>query len=98
MVDEAVKPTEDLEQKGKDLAIASLAVSVSCIFMTLGTLSFIGSIIGHNALSKLNASGNTSHRGFALSGIIVGYVATGLSVLLILAVIFVFAATTLWNY
>lgn len=98
MVDEAVKPTEDLEQKGKDLAIASLAVSVSCIFMTLGTLSFIGSIIGHNALSKLNASGNTSHRGFALSGIIVGYVATGLSIITIIAIIAIAALTTIWSY
>jgi len=40
----------ELEQKGKDLAISSLAISISCIFMTLGTLSFIGSIVGHSAL------------------------------------------------
>ena len=73
----------ELEQKGKDLAIASLAISISCIFMSLGTLSFIGSIVGHIALGKLKLTGNTSHRGFATAGIIVGYVATGISVLAI---------------
>jgi hypothetical protein len=83
----------ELEQKGKDLAIASLAVSVSCIFMTLGTLSFIGSIIGHIALGKLKLTGNTSHRGFATAGIIVGYVSTGISILSI-AGFFVFLAVT----
>ena len=91
MVDETVNPNVDLEQKGKDLAISSLAVSISCIFMTFGILSFIGSILGHNALSKLNASGNTSHRGFAISGIIIGYVATGLSIITITAIV-IFAA------
>jgi hypothetical protein len=73
----------ELEQKGKDLAIASLAISISCIFMTAGTLSFIGSIVGHIALGKLKLTGNTSHKGFATSGIIIGYVATGISVLAI---------------
>ena len=100
MVDETVNPNLELEQKGKDLAIASLAVSISCIFMTFGALSFIGSILGHNALSKLNASGNTSHRGFAISGIIIGYVATGLSIIAIIVII-VFAAvfaSSFWNY
>jgi hypothetical protein len=67
------------EQQAIDLAISSLAVSVSCIFMTLGLFSFIGSIIGHKAMGKLNAVGNVSHKGFATAGIIVGYVATALS-------------------
>ena len=66
------------EQKAKDLAIASLAVSVSCIFVSAGLLSFIGSIIGHIALGKLKAIGNTSHTGFAMAGIIIGYVSTAL--------------------
>jgi hypothetical protein len=77
------------EQNAKDLAIASLAVSVSCIFMTLGLFSFIGSIIGHKAMAKLNAVGNTTHKGFATAGIIVGYVATALAWLSI--IIFFFA-------
>jgi uncharacterized membrane protein len=69
---------ENHEQKAKDLAISSLAVSVFCIFMTLGLFSFIGAIIGHIALGKLKATGNTSHTGFAMAGIIVGYVSTAL--------------------
>ena len=83
---------EDLEVKAKDLAITSLAVSISCIFMTAGLLSFIGSIIGHIALGKLKSVGNTSHTGFAIAGIIVGYVATALSTLLIIGLL---AAVTL---
>ncbi len=88
----------ELEQKGKDLAIASLAISVSCIFMTLGTLSFIGSIVGHIALGKLKLTGNTSHRGFATAGIIVGYVSTGISILAIAIFVIFLAMTTYWSY
>ena len=88
----------ELEQKGKDLAIASLAVSVSCIFMTLGTLSFIGSIIGHIALGKLKLTGNTSHRGFATAGIIVGYVSTGISIVSIAGFLVFLAVTAVSLY
>ncbi len=88
----------ELEQKGKDLAIASLAISISCIFMSLGTLSFIGSIIGHIALGKLKLTGNTSHRGFATAGIIVGYVATAISVLAIAGFLIVLAISAFSLY
>jgi hypothetical protein len=88
----------ELEQKGKDLAISSLAISISCIFMTLGTLSFIGSIVGHSALGKLKLSGNTSHRGFATAGIIVGYVATAISVLVIAGFLIVLAISAFSFY
>jgi hypothetical protein len=84
------------EQAAKDLAIASLAVSVSCIFMTLGLFAFIGSIIGHKAMGKLNAVGNVSHKGFATAGIIVGYVATALAWLTI--IIFIFGAFVLYGF
>jgi hypothetical protein len=84
------------EQSAKDLAIASLAVSVSCIFMTLGLFAFIGSIIGHKAMGKLNAVGNVSHKGFATAGIIVGYVATALAWLTV--IIFIFGAFILYGY
>jgi hypothetical protein len=88
---------ENQEQKAKDLAIASLAVSVSCIFMTAGLLSFIGAIIGHIAWGRLKSVGNTSHTGFALAGIIVGYAATAIISLILLAVIAYFATDpTTW--
>lgn len=82
---------ENQEQKAKDLAIASLAVSVSCIFMTAGLLSFIGAIIGHIAWGRLKSVGNTSHTGFAMAGIIVGYAATAIISLIIFGVIAYFA-------
>jgi hypothetical protein len=82
---------ENQEQKAKDLAIASLAVSVSCIFMSAGSLSFIGAIIGHIAWGRLKSVGNTSHTGFALAGIIVGYAATAIISLILIAVIAYFA-------
>lgn len=82
---------ENQEQKAKDLAIASLAVSVSCIFMSAGLLSFIGAIIGHIALGKLKVTGNTSHTGFAMAGIIVGYISTALFFIIMIG-IFAFIA------
>jgi hypothetical protein len=88
---------DNQEQKAKDLAIASLAVSVSCIFMTAGLLSFIGAIIGHIAWGRLKSVGNTSHTGFALAGIIVGYAATAIISLILFAVIAYFATDpTTW--
>jgi hypothetical protein len=82
-----IEVNENLDEKAKDLAISSLAVSISCIFMTAGLLSFIGAIIGHIALGKLKATGNTSHTGFAIAGIVVGYVATALSLFLIIGLL-----------
>ena len=88
---------ENQEQKAKDLAITSLAVSVSCIFMTAGLLSFVGAIIGHIAWGRLKSVGNTSHTGFALAGIIVGYAATAIISLILFAVIAYFATDpTTW--
>ncbi len=88
---------DNQEQKAKDLAIASLAVSVSCIFMTAGLLSFIGAIIGPIAWRRLKSVGNTSHTGFALAGIIVGYAATSIISLILFAVIAYFATDpTTW--
>ena len=87
----AIELNEDLEGRAKDLAISSLAVSISCIFMTAGLLSFIGAIIGHIAFGKLKSAGNTSHTGFAIAGIVVGYVASALSLLLIIGLLLAFS-------
>ncbi len=88
---------DNQEQKAKDLAIASLAISVSCIFMTAGFLSFIGAIIGHIAWGKLKSVGNTSHTGFAMAGIIVGYAATALFIVILIGIIAFFASDpTTW--
>lgn len=88
---------ENQEQKAKDLAIASLAVSISCIFMSAGLLSFIGAIIGHIAWGKLKSVGNTSHTGFAMAGIIVGYVATAIFMMFLIGIFAVIASDpTTW--
>jgi hypothetical protein len=65
--------------------------------MTAGLLSFIGAIIGHIAWGRLKSVGNTSHTGFALAGIIVGYAATAIISLILIAVIAYFATDpTTW--
>ena len=88
---------DNQEQKAKDLAISSLAISVSMILFTAGLFSFIGAIIGHIAWGRLKSVGNTSHTGFAMAGIIVGYVATGLFFLILFSIIAVFATDpTTW--
>ena len=61
--------------------ISSLAISIACIPMTAGFLSFIGAIVGHVALGKLDKVQNQTHRGFAIAGIIVGWVASALFVI-----------------
>lgn len=88
---------ENQEQKAKDLAIASLAISVSCILMSAGLLSFVGAIVGHIAWGKLKKVGNTSHAGFAMAGIIVGYVATALFFIILFTIIAIFLTdSTTW--
>ena len=69
------------EQKAKDLAISSLAISIACIPMSLGLLSFAGAIVGHIALAKLQQVQNQSHKGFAIAGIVVGWTATAISII-----------------
>lgn len=82
---------DDEVQKAKDLAISSLAISVACIPLTLGFLSFIGAIVGHVALGKLQAAQNQSHRGFAIAGIIVGWTASVLCVIGLSIAVILFA-------
>ena len=86
-IPQQINPQQQLEQSGKDLAIASLAVSVSCLFMSLGLLSFIGAILGHISLGKLKAAGSNANRNFAIWGIILGYAFTALFFIVIFFVI-----------
>lgn len=79
--------TSEAEQKAKDLAISSMAVSIAAIPMSFGLLSIVGAILGHIAMRKLTEVGNTTHRGFATAGIIVGWVAFGISIFAVLVFI-----------
>jgi hypothetical protein len=53
--------------------------------------------MGHTALGKLKAIGNTSHTGFAMAGIIVGYISTALFFVIMIG-IFAFIAldSSIW--
>lgn len=73
--------------RAKGFALASLITSITATLFTLGTLSFVGAILGHVALSKLKSSGSTENRGFAIAGIIVGWVASIFSWLIIFSII-----------
>jgi hypothetical protein len=64
---------------GSGLAIASFVTSLALIFLSAGFLSFIGSILGHVSLSKLRKAGSSQNRGLAVSGVIIGWVATALA-------------------
>lgn len=78
------------EQSARDLAIASLATSIAMLIFSLGLLSFIGAILGHNAMRKMNQINIHTDRGMALAGIIVGWIGTGLWIVgFLIALIFV---------
>ncbi|MGH3655077.1 MAG: DUF4190 domain-containing protein [Micromonosporaceae bacterium] len=72
------------------LAIASLVVSccsvfVACLFYGLpGLLGAVGATLGHVAQNQMKQSGEQG-RGLALAGIIVGWIMTGLAILIALA-------------
>lgn len=78
---------EELSQENKGLAISSLAISVICIPLTFGLLSFVGAIVGHVALSRLKLTNSESHRGFAVAGVVIGWCGSIFSLILIFALI-----------
>lgn len=79
--------SEELAQRNRGLAISSLAISIVCIPLTFGLLSFVGAIVGHIALSRLKATQSESHRGFAVAGIVIGWSSLIFSLILIFALI-----------
>lgn len=80
--------TQELAQgRAKGFALASFITSITATIFTLGTLSFVGAILGHVALSKLKSSGSNENRGFAIAGIIIGWVASVFTWLLIFSII-----------
>lgn len=95
--------SQELAQgRAKGFALASLITSITATIFTLGTLSFVGAILGHVALSKLKSSGSSENRGFAIAGIVVGWVASIFSWLIIISIIRAISGQTsvdgsLWN-
>ncbi len=71
------------------LAIASFICSLAGIFVT--GLGIIGIILGHIALGQIKRSnGYEQGRGFALAGLIIGYVWLGLIVIFLVAFVLLF--------
>jgi hypothetical protein len=70
-------------------------VSIATALVTCGTLSFIGAILGHVALSQIKTSGQGG-RGLAIGGIVTGWAVTG--VMLLLAAIGISAGLSSYGY
>jgi len=84
-------PTEQDAKAGSGLAIGSFVTSLALIFLSAGFLSFIGAILGHVSLSKLRKSGSTQNRGLAVSGVIIGWVATAIAWIFLIGFIMLIA-------
>ena len=78
---------EIAQGRAKGFALASLITSISATIFTLGFFSFIGAILGHVALSKLKSSGSTENKGIAYAGIIIGWVTSIVSWLILISII-----------
>jgi ABC-type Fe3+-siderophore transport system permease subunit len=77
------QPEQDAKA-GSGLAVASFVTSLALFLLFLGIFSFIGAILGHVSLSKLKKSGSTQNRGLAIAGVIIGWVATALGLIVLI--------------
>jgi hypothetical protein len=86
-----VSQAEQDKKSGSGLAIGAFVTSLATLFLTAGFFSFIGSILGHVALSKLKKAGSDENRGLAVAGIIIGWISTALAWLLLIGFIVLIA-------
>jgi hypothetical protein len=78
-------------QRGTNgMAIGSLVTSIACLLVFGGIGSFIGAILGHVALGQIKRTGEQG-RGLAIAGIIIGWVATALWLIVAVIVIWILA-------
>jgi hypothetical protein len=82
---------EQDKKSGSGLAIGAFVTSLATLFLTAGFFSFIGSILGHVALSKLKKAGSDENRGLAVAGIIIGWVSTALAWIILIGFIVLIA-------
>jgi hypothetical protein len=73
--------------RAKGFALASMITSICATIFTLGLFAFVGAILGHVAMAKMKSSGSTESKGFAWAGIIIGWVATIFSWLILFSII-----------
>ena len=75
-----------IQQRGTNgMAIAALVSAIGGALLC-GVLSIVGAILGHLALNQIKQTGEEG-RGMALAGVIIGWVAFGLSVLVIVLLV-----------
>ena len=86
-----VSQAEQDKKSGSGLAIGAFVTSLATLFLTAGFFSFIGSILGHVALSKLKKAGSDENRGLAVAGIIIGWVSTALAWIILIGFIVLIA-------
>ena len=86
-----VSQAEQDKKSGSGIAIGAFVTSLATLFLTAGFFSFIGSILGHVALSKLKKAGSDENRGLAVAGIIIGWVSTALAWIILIAFIVLIA-------
>ena len=79
--------------KTNGFAIASLVVSIAASLLYLG---WVGAIFGHVALSQIKRTGEKG-RGLAIAGIVIGYSALALTVIVFGAIALGAAINTSFN-
>jgi len=68
------------------MAIASLVCGIAGLTVTCGVTSILGVIFGHIALGQLERNPNEGGRGYAVAGLVTGYVALGIIVIAIVTI------------
>lgn len=82
-------PTEGLAIAA--LVVSCVAVAGLCASGLGGLLGIVGAIMGHVAQRKISVNGSGG-RGMALAGIIVGWVATALALVMLAVIVFAVAS------
>lgn len=77
------------------LAIASLVVSIGSVVFCCGLPGIVGAILGHVARKQIREEGQAGD-GMALGGIIVGWIAFGLSMALLVFYVVVIVILGVW--
>ena len=97
MTDPVVEPsTAPVAKTTNTLAIVSLVSSIVGLF-SAGLGYIAGIVTGHIALSQIKKSGEEG-RSLALSGLIVGYVGIGLSLLVLIGIIALIAIASAYGW
>src|SRR5215207_6461028 len=78
------------------LAVGSLIVSIGSAVFCCGLPGIAGAIMGHVARKQIREQPNQTGEGLALGGIIVGWIAFGLSILLVILYVVLIVIFGVW--